>query len=112
MRGVIWLDVSWLRAQDALARGDLEAVERLHLARARLFQQVIAEERGRARERRAVMYFEPLRDVYRRLGEHVVLLTGDLDRARGHWRKGRTLLHDIETDAPQRPGFDPVWFTP
>lgn len=112
VRGLIWFDISWLRAQDALARGDLEAVERLHLARARLFQQVIADERRRARETPTDMYFFHSRDAYRRLADHVVLLTGDLERARGHWRKGRTLLHDVETDAPQRPGFDPVWFTP
>lgn len=112
VKGTIWLEVSWLRVQGALARGDLDAVERLHLERAGIFQEVIAEERGRARERRAVMFYAPLRDVYRRLGDHVVLLTGDLERARKHWRKGRTLLHPIETGRPQELGFDPVWFAP
>jgi hypothetical protein len=112
MRGSIWYRLSWVFAQEALARGDVGAVEKIYLARADIYREVIAADRQRGSETNAKMRFGELRGTYRRLGDLVVLLTGDLDRARNHWRTGRALLHPDEQDAPEKPGFDPVWFAP
>ena len=50
-------------------------------------------------------------DVYRELGNLIVLLTDDLERARKHWRTGRALVHPDERGVADWPGFDPVWFS-
>ena len=111
-RDATWSEVLWIFTQEALARRDVVALENLYLARADVYQQIIVEDRKGGNERTASARFSGLREGYRELGDLVVLLTGDLDRARKHWRTGRALLHPDEQEAPNEPGFDPVWFAP
>jgi len=106
-----WGELSWIFTQDALARGDVAALEKAQLARAEIYREHSAEARQRGKEGVATTYSIWRCDVYRELGNLIVLLTDDLERARKHWRTGRDLMPAEERVGPRKPDFDPVWFS-
>jgi hypothetical protein len=106
----VWEALSYLDAQAAFEREDVGALERILRERAELWRLIVADMRQNgSRPIEITFKVRDVRNAHRQAAETVLLLTGDLARARAAWQPVRGYLGPTEKPSAY---MDPAWFAP